>query len=88
MNTLNGMLNTNSSVGVLANVNGINMMMNNRSQNGGNTDVISAIDRLRSDFNNTDRTTYNINGITYDDGSNLRDAVETIIRYANIERRV
>ena len=88
MNTLNGMLSTNSSVGVLANVNGINMMMNNRSQNGGNTDVISAIDRLRSDFNNADRTTYNINGITYDDGSNLRDAVETIIRYANIERRV
>ena len=88
MNTLNGMLNTNSSVGVLANVNGINMMMNNRIQNGGNTDVISAIDRLRSDFNNTDRTTYNINGITYDDGGNLRDAVETIIRYANIERRV
>ena len=84
---LNGMLST-QSVGVLANVGTVSSMMNRYSQNGGNTDVISAIDRLRSDFNNTDRTTYNINGITYDDGSNLRDAVETIIRYANIERRV
>ena len=85
--SLNTMFN-NQSVGVLANVGTVSSMMNRYSQNGGNTDVISAIDRLRSDFNNTDRTTYNINGITYDDGSNLRDAVETIIRYANIERRV
>ena len=88
MRKLDGMFNTNPSVGVLANVGTVSSMMNRYSQNGGNTDVISAIDRLRSDFNNTDRTTYNINGITYDDGSNLRDAVETIIRYANIERRV
>ena len=88
MRKLNGMFNTNSSVGVLANVGSISTMMNQRSQNGGNTDVVSAIDKLRSDFNSADRATYNINGITYDDGSNLRDAIETIIRYASIERRV
>lgn len=88
MRKLDGMFNTNPSVGVLANVGSISTMMNQRSQNGGNTDVVSAIDKLRSDFNSADRATYNINGITYDDGSNLRDAIETIIRYANIERRV
>lgn len=84
---LNGMFST-QSVGVLANVGTVSSMMNRYSQNGGNTDVVSAIDKLRSDFNSADRATYNINGITYDDGSNLRDAIETIIRFANIERRV
>ena len=84
---MNGMF-TNQSIGVLANVNGISTMMNRRSQNGGNTDIVSAIDKFRDDFKHSDRTTYQINGITYDDGSNLRDAIETIIRYANIERRV
>jgi hypothetical protein len=84
---LNTMFN-NQSVGVLANVGTVSSMMNRYNQNGGNTDVVSAIDKLRDDFNSADRTTYNINGVTYDDGSNLRDAIETIIRYANIERRV
>lgn len=88
MRKLDGMFNTNPSVGALANVGNISSMMNRYSQNGGNTDVVSAIDKLRDDFNSADRTTYNINGVTYDDGSNLRDAIETIIRYANIERRV
>ena len=88
LNTMTSMFDTNSSVGVLANVGAVSTMMNRHGQNGGNTDVVSAIDRLRDDFNNNDRTTYNINGITYDDGSNLRDAIETIIRFANIERRV
>ena len=87
VSAMNGMF-TNQSVGVLANVNGISTMMNGRRQNGTNTDIISAIDKFRDDFKHSDRTTYQINGITYDDGSNLRDAIETIIRYANIERRV
>ena len=78
----------NSSVGVLANVGAISTMMNRRSQNGGNEDVVNAIGKLRDDFVNADRATYNINGVTYDDGSNIRDAVETIVRYANIGRRV
>jgi hypothetical protein len=87
INTMNGLLSTEASVGVLADVNSISVMMNRRSQNGGNSDVVSAIDKLRTDLNNADHTTYNINGVTYDDGSNLREAVETIIRYATIERR-
>ena len=33
-------------------------------------------------------TSYNINGITYDDGSNIVNAVETLVRAARIERRM
>ena len=76
------------SIGVDANVNAISSMMNSRSQNGANTDVVSAIDKLRKDLSNVGGTTYSINGVTYDDGSNIADAVKTIARAAIRERRV
>ena len=38
--------------------------------------------------NSSGGNTYQINGITYDDGSNVRDAVETLIRASLIERRI
>ena len=59
-----------------------------RSQNGANDDVISAIDRLNKKMDNISNTTYSINGITYDDGSNVYDAVRTLVRAAKVERRV
>ena len=37
---------------------------------------------------NTSSTTYQINGITYDDGSNISNAVETLVRAARMERRI
>lgn len=85
--TINSMFGS-QSVGVLANVNGISSMMNRNGQNGTNADVISAIDRLRSDIRGMDRASYTINGVTYDDGSNISDAVRTIVRAARIERRM
>lgn len=85
---ISGLFNSDSSVGVLANVGSINSMMNQRGQNGGNKDVISAINGLRKDLADLPRNNYNINGITYDDGSNIHDAIEAIIHAALIERRV
>ena len=85
--TMNNMFG-NKSVGVLADLNGISMAINSRNQNGGNADVVSAIDKLRDDLSTYDRTVNNINGITYDDSSSLTDAIETIIRYTKIEGRV
>lgn len=84
---IGGLLNTDTSVGVLANVGSISTMMNRRIQNGGNLDVIAAIDKLRKDIGNINNTTYSINGVTYDDGSNIADAVEAIVRAARVERR-
>lgn len=58
-----------------------------RIQNGkDNSDVISAIKDLKEGLSNS--TSYNINGITYDDGSNITNAVETLVRAARIERRI
>lgn len=82
------LLNMRSSVGVQANVGAISTMMSGRSQNGTNADVISAIDKLRKGLENAGTTSYNINGITYDDGSNVAEAIQTLIRAAKIERRV
>lgn len=51
-----------------------------------NDDVVSAIKELGSNQGNNGNT-YNINGITYDDGSNVAEAVRTLIRAAKVERR-
>lgn len=60
-----------------------------RVQNGtDNSDIISAIKDLKNQMSNASNTTYQINGITYDDGSNITNAVETLVRAAKIERRI
>ena len=51
-----------------------------------NSDVISAIKDLKEGLNNNGPS-YTINGI-YDDGSNVVNAVETLVRAARIERRI
>lgn len=77
-----------SSIGVLANVGAISSMMNASSQNGGNGDIISAIEALRKDLNNADRASYTINGITYDDNSVVAEAIQEIVRASKMGRRV
>lgn len=84
---IGGLLNTDSSIGVVANVNRISGMMHGYRQNGGNDDVVSAINKLSARMDNLERPSYNINGITYDDGSNIAMAMETIARAALRERR-
>ena len=87
-NAISGMFSGGTSVDVMANVGTISSMMNNRSQNGVNEDVVGAINRLRKDLSNVGNTTYSINGVTYDDGSNIADAVKAITRAAVRERRI
>ena len=84
---IGSLLGADSSIGVMSNLNSISTMMNRRGQNGGTGEVVSAIDRLRKDLGNVGGTSYNINGITYDRGSELDDAIRTIVRYARIEGR-
>jgi hypothetical protein len=63
--------------------------MSAQRQNGvGNGDVVSELSKLRRDIGNMRNTTYQVNGITYDDGSNISTAVADLIRAARIERRV
>ena len=79
-------LNTQPLVDALPNIGFINRNMNQISQNG-NSDVVEAIDKLRESLGDIGNDTYNINGITYNDDSAIADAIRTIIRAINIERR-
>lgn len=84
---INGMLNGKRSIGVIANLGSISSTMGNRNQNG-NDDVVYAINKLRKELGNVGGTQYNIGGITYDDGSNIAELVQSLIRAAKIERRI
>ena len=58
-------------------------------QNGNdNSDILHALKDLKGALSNVNSTTYRIDGITYDDGSNVSSAVETLVRAARIERRI
>ena len=85
---IDGLLNQDTTLGVNANLSAINSMMRQRNQNGPNSEVVSAINKLRKDLGSVGNTTYNVNGITYDDGSNITNAVETLVRAAKVERRI
>ena len=57
------------------------------NQNGSNQDVVNAINKLRKDIGSKTGNTYNLGGITYDDGSNVADAVQSLVRAVKIEGR-
>ena len=88
VNAVNGMLSMDPSIGLMTNVSAINSMMNRRIQNGTTDDVIAAINSLKRLVDKTNQTTYNVNGITYDSGSTVSNAVEELVRAARIERRI
>jgi hypothetical protein len=85
---ISGMFDGVQGVGVQANIGAITTMMTRNGQNGRNADVVSALDKLNRKMDNIGNTTYQINGVTYDDGSNIASAVQTITRAALRERRV
>ena len=84
--SINGMFGMEPSVRTIANLDSINGRMNAR-QNGLNDDVVSAIDRLGKSLGNMSGDTYRIGDITYDDGSNVADAVKILTRAAKVGRR-
>ena len=84
---INGMLGMTPSIGTLSTVGSISARMNNR-QNGVNDDVVSAIKDLDRSIAKTSGPSYTINGITYDRGTEVADAIETLVRATRIEGRV
>ena len=85
-NSISSMFNMQPSIATMSNVSAISTMMAT-SQNGSNSDVISAIEDLGRRLGKPSGDTYNFNGITYDDGSNISDAVKTLVNAARVERR-
>lgn len=83
---INSMLAMDPTVSAFSNVHSISAMMN-RNQNGVNDDVVSAIKDLGKTIGKASGDTYQINGITYDSGSEVSDAIQTLIRASIIEGR-
>lgn len=83
---LNGLF-TNPSFTPLANLRAIGNMSARNSQNGNSEDVVRAINRLGKSLNNVGNTYNSINGVTYDNGSEISNAVETLVRAATVGRR-
>ena len=78
---------TNPSLAVASNLGAISTGMARNRQNG-NDDVVSAINKLGKSLSGSRGNTYNVNGITYDDGSEISNAVSELVRAARVERRV
>ena len=80
VNTINAM-----SPAMAVGIGSISASMNRRKVDS-NEEVIAAIQSLKEGMDRPSNT-YNVNGVTYDDGSNVSDAVRGLIRAARIERR-
>ena len=85
---ISGMFNGVQTVGVRSNLGAISTTMNTKLQNGSNDDIISAINKLNDNLENNRGDTYHFGNFTYDDGSNINDAVQTLVRAAIMGRRV
>lgn len=84
---ISGLFNASPSIGLLSNVRSINTMMNRRNQNGVNDDVVSAINDLKKTIGDTSGDTYSFGDVVYDDGSNVSEAVKSLVRAIRVERR-
>jgi len=89
VSSMNGLLSGRRSLTIdTRNVGVVASSMSQRQNGTSNSDIVSSIKALSKDLANMPRESININGITYDDGSNIAEAVQTLVRAARIERRV
>ena len=87
VNDMDNMISLRTPNRTINNANSINSIIE-QNQNNGNGDLLSAIKGLSNKLDNLSGDTYNINGITYDDGSAVQDAIKTLVRAAKIKGRV
>lgn len=78
----------NSNLTSYANVKSASRLMNAGSYKYGDGDIVKAVNDLKAAVLDAAGNTYQINGITYDDGSSIGDAVKTLVNAARIERRI
>jgi len=89
--SIDAMLNQTHQLGMTADIQAVNRSMSGRNQNGVNSDVVSAIDKLRKvmtsgNFGNT--TNNNYSGITLNRGEDITEAFETIAHAVEIAGRM
>ena len=93
LDTLNSALDTTRTIqvgGIQARGLSANLATLSMSRNGQNGDIVSAINGLRKDIRDNPRVTNttNVNGVTYDDGSNVHNAVKELVHAAKVRKRV
>lgn len=86
---INSLFGMQPSLELLTNVGSISTTMNNRQNEAGasNDDVVAAIKDLKTAISESSGDTYSINGVTYDDGSNIAKALNSIIREIRLQER-
>lgn len=86
--SINDMFGRTYSLGVRSNWDAFSYRLSNRESRNETDDVVSAIQKLQSAVdNNSHGNTYIIDGITYDDGTNVSNAIRTLIRAAKVGGR-
>ena len=75
----------NCSIGLASNIGAVSASMREIQNTDKNAGLIAAINGLNGTTTNNN---YTVNGITYDDGSNIADAVGQLINAAMIDRRM
>ena len=76
------------TVGLNANLKSLNNQANMNGQNGKYDTIVNSIDKLRKTMSNAGGNTYNsVNGVTYEKGTEVYDAIETLVRATTIGRR-
>ena len=68
--------------------NSISFSMNSKTAGASNTDIVKAINDLNKRMDSIQQNVYNVNGVTYDDGSNVASAVGQLVNAMQIKRRV
>ena len=71
----------------LATLRAIGNLSNRNRQNGNSEEVVRAIGKLEKSLKSVGNTYNSINGITYDNDSEISEAVETLVRAATVGRR-
>lgn len=71
----------------LATLRAIGNLSNRNRQNGNSEEVVRAIGKLEKSLKSVGNTFNSINGITYDNDSEISEAVETLVRAATVGRR-
>jgi hypothetical protein len=84
---ISSMVDLTPSVGIASNITAINGMTNTHRAASA-SDMMSMFEMLKGTLNKPAGNTYIVNGVTYDDGSNVASAVSSLIRAARVERRV
>jgi tape measure domain-containing protein len=85
-NSISGMF-SDANIGAEMNIRAIGSMMRENRQNGTNDDVVYAINKLRKDLGNVGNTYNSVNGVTYENGTEVSDAVSSLARALRIEGR-